>query len=49
MEAKAKQRMEDSQVELQVKMSRLGGKIAELKKLYKSYGEKVILKTPEKE
>jgi len=44
VEAKAKQRMEDQQVELQVKMSRLGGKIAELKKLYKSYGEKVILK-----
>src|SRR5882757_8242356 len=44
VEAKAKQRMEDNQVELQVKMTRLGGKIAELKKLYKSYGEKVILK-----
>src|SRR5258708_5397731 len=44
VEARAKQRIEDSQVELQVKMSRLGGKIAELKKLNKSYGEKVILK-----
>ncbi|MHA4807683.1 ABC-F family ATP-binding cassette domain-containing protein [Flavitalea flava] len=44
VEARAKQRMEDQQVELQVKMSRLGGKIAELKKLYKSYGDKVILK-----
>jgi len=44
VEAKAKQRIEDQQVELQVKMNRLGGKIAELKKLYKSFGEKVLLK-----
>src|SRR6201991_4352203 len=44
VEAKAKQKMEDQQVELQMKMNRLGGKIAELKKVYKSYGEKVILK-----
>ena len=44
VEAKAKQRIEDQQVELQMKMNRLGGKIAELKKVYKSFGEKVILK-----
>jgi len=44
VEAKAKQRIEDNQVELQMKMNRLGGKVAELKKVYKSYGEKVILK-----
>ncbi|HEY4107792.1 ABC-F family ATP-binding cassette domain-containing protein [Puia sp.] len=44
VEARAKQRIEDNQVELQMKMNRLGGKVAELKKLYKSYGEKVILK-----
>ena len=44
VEAKAKQRMENQQVELQMKMNRLGGKIAELKKLYKSYGDKIILK-----
>src|SRR6186713_2750817 len=44
VEAKAKQKIEDQQVELQMKMNRLGGKIAELKKVYKSYGEKVILK-----
>ena len=44
VEAKAKQKIEDQRVELQVKMSRLGGKIAELKKVYKSFGEKVILK-----
>ena len=44
VEAKAKQRIEDQQVELQMKMNRLGGKIVELKKVYKSFGEKVILK-----
>ena len=44
VEARAKQRIEDQQVELQMKMNRLGGKIAELKKVYKSYGEKTILK-----
>jgi len=44
VEAKAKQRIEDQQVELQVKMSRLGGKVAELKKVYKSFDDKVILK-----
>jgi ATP-binding cassette subfamily F protein uup len=44
VEARAKQRIEDQQVELQVKMNRLGGKIAELKKVYKSFGEKVLLK-----
>jgi ATP-binding cassette subfamily F protein uup len=44
VEAKAKQRIEDQQVELQMKMNRLGGKIAELKKVYKRFGDKVILK-----
>jgi ABC transport system ATP-binding/permease protein len=44
VEAKAKQKIEDERVQLQVKMTRLGGKIAELKKVYKSYGDKVILK-----
>ncbi len=44
VESKAKRRIEDQQMELQVKMSRLGGKIIELKKIYKKYGEKVILK-----
>jgi len=44
VEARAKQRIEDQQVELQVKMNRLGGKIAELKKVYRSFGDKVILK-----
>ncbi len=44
VETRAKQRIEDSKVELQMKMNRLGGKVAELKKVYKSYGDKVILK-----
>lgn len=44
VESRAKQRIEDNKVELQMKMSRLGGKIAELKKVYKSFGDKTILK-----
>jgi len=44
IEGKAKQKVVDTQVELQVKMTRLGGKVAEMKKVYKSYGDKVILK-----
>ncbi|MEZ5017164.1 MAG: ATP-binding cassette domain-containing protein [Flavipsychrobacter sp.] len=44
IEKKAKQKIVDNQVELQMKMNRLGGKVVEMKKVYKSYGEKVILK-----
>jgi ATP-binding cassette subfamily F protein uup len=44
VEARAKQKIEDARVQLQVKMSRLGGKIVEMKKVYKSYGELPILK-----
>jgi len=44
LEARAKQKVVDQQVELQMKMNRLGGKVAELKKVYKSFGEKIILK-----
>src|SRR6202012_6002419 len=44
VESRAKQRIEDQQVELQMKMNRLGGKVVELKKVYKSFGDKVILK-----
>ena len=44
VEAKAKQKIVDSQLQLQVKMTRLGGKIAEMKKVYKSYGDQPILK-----
>ena len=43
VEAKAKQKIEDAQVQLQVKMSRLGGKIVEMKKVHKSFGDKIIL------
>lgn len=39
----AKQKIEDRQVDLQMKMSRMGGKIAEFKKVYKKFGDKVIL------
>lgn len=41
---KATQKMEAAALELQVKMTRLGGKILELKKVYKSFGDKIILK-----
>ena len=44
VEKKAKQKITDEQMELQVKMNRLGGKVAELKKVYKNYGDKIILK-----
>src|SRR5215204_6099414 len=44
IEKKAKQQMIDRQLELSAKMTRLGGKVAELKKVYKSFGDKVILK-----
>ncbi len=44
VEAKAKQKITDAQMQLEVKMSRLGGKVAELKKVYKSYGDTAILK-----
>ena len=44
VEKKAKMKIEDQQVELQMKMNRLGGKIIELKKINKSYSEKIILK-----
>jgi len=41
---KASVRLEKQQLELNVKMTRLGGKILELKKVYKSYGNLHILK-----
>lgn len=44
VESKAKQRIEEQQLQLQLKMSRLGGKVIELKKIYKSFGNKTILK-----
>ncbi|ATL46240.1 ABC transporter [Chitinophaga caeni] len=44
VEKKAQTRIQDQQLELNVKMSRLGGKIIEMKKVYKSYGDLQILK-----
>jgi ATP-binding cassette subfamily F protein uup len=35
---------EVSEISLQVKMTRMGGKVLEMKKVYKSYGDKVIMK-----
>jgi ABC transport system ATP-binding/permease protein len=44
LEERVKQKNEDLGVSLQVKMTRLGGKVLEMKKVYKSYGDKVLLK-----
>ena len=44
VEAKAKQNLDEQNLTLQMKMSRLGGKVAELKKVNKRFGEKIILK-----
>lgn len=44
VEERVKQRNVDSDVQLQVKMTRMGGKVLEMKKVYKSYGDKTILK-----
>lgn len=44
VEKKAKQQITDEQMQLDMKMNRLGGKVIELKKVYKSYGDKIILK-----
>jgi ATP-binding cassette subfamily F protein uup len=44
VEKKANRNITDDQLQLDVKMSRLGGKVAELKKVYKQFGDKVILR-----
>jgi ABC transport system ATP-binding/permease protein len=44
VEAKAKQHIEDQQIELQMKMNRIGGKVVEMKKVYKAFGDQTILK-----
>jgi ATP-binding cassette subfamily F protein uup len=44
VEKKAKQQIIDEQLQLEMKMNRLGGKIAEVKKVYKNYGDRIILK-----
>ncbi len=43
-EKKAKSGKHEQELSLSVKMTRIGGKILELKKLYKSFGDKAILK-----
>ena len=44
IEDRVKQQKEVAEVSLQVKMTRLGGKILEMKKVYKSYGNLSIMK-----
>jgi ATP-binding cassette subfamily F protein uup len=44
VEDRVKQQKEVSEVTLQMKMTRLGGKILEMKKVYKSYGSLPIMK-----
>lgn len=44
VEAKAKQKIEDARLQLEMKMNRLGGKVVEMKKVYKSYDNLSILK-----
>ncbi|MBL7765228.1 MAG: ABC-F family ATP-binding cassette domain-containing protein [Chitinophagaceae bacterium] len=44
VEQRVKQKNVDTEVQLQVKMTRIGGKVLEMKKVYKSYGDKPILK-----
>jgi ABC transport system ATP-binding/permease protein len=44
VETKAKQNLDEQRLTLEMKMSRLGGKVAELKKVNKSFGDKIILK-----
>jgi ATP-binding cassette subfamily F protein uup len=44
VEERVSLRKEDAEVSLQVKMTRLGGKILEMKKVNKAWGDKVIMK-----
>ncbi|UAY52255.1 ribosomal protection-like ABC-F family protein [Ferruginibacter albus] len=44
IEDRVKQQKDETELSLQVKMTRLGGKILEMKKIYKSYGDKVLIK-----
>jgi ATP-binding cassette subfamily F protein uup len=44
VEAKARQNLDEQQLRLEMKMSRLGGKVAELKKVNKRFGDKIILR-----
>jgi ABC transport system ATP-binding/permease protein len=44
LEDKVSQRKEETDMSLQVKMTRLGGKVLEMKKINKAYGDKVLIK-----
>ncbi len=44
VQERVSQKKDDTEVSLQVKMTRLGGKVIEMKKVYKSYGNKPIMK-----
>lgn len=44
VEERVKQQNETAEVSLQMKMTRLGGKVLEMKKVYKSYGQLPIMK-----
>ena len=44
VEERVSVKKEDAEVSLQVKMTRLGGKILEMKKVNKSFGDKIIMK-----
>ena len=44
VEKKAKLQLGEEELQLNMKMSRIGGKVIELKKVYKQFGDRVILK-----
>jgi ATP-binding cassette subfamily F protein uup len=44
VEERVSQKKEVAEVSLQMKMTRMGGKVLEMKKVYKSYGDKIIMK-----
>ena len=44
IEEKVKSRKKEEALRLEIKMNRIGGKVLELKKVYKKYGEQVLLK-----
>lgn len=43
LDEKLRSQREEPELQLQMKMTRLGGKILELKKIYKSYGDNVLI------
>lgn len=43
VEERVSQKKENAEVTLQVKMTRMGGKVLEMKKVHKSFGDKVIM------